>query len=112
MPGQRVLCPTRRSEARPVERATLIRPPVPMVTAIGMVKTVAAAAGVAATPSAGRPPASLKRLEVKVVAKLPYDPVVTRAMVDGVTVVERSDGEVSSNIRRLWERLPALVTSL
>jgi len=47
--------------------------------------------------------------EAEVVARLPYDPAVVRAVVSGVTVVEHSTGEIARRIRRLWDRLSDLV---
>ena len=41
---------------------------------------------------------------VPVVASLPYDPVVTKAMVRGKTVVEYANGEMAGKIRDLWSR--------
>ena len=45
----------------------------------------------------------------EVVARLPYDPAVVRAVVSAVTVVEHSTGEFARRIRRLWDRLSDLV---
>ncbi|MGC9444622.1 MAG: ATP-binding protein [Candidatus Methanospirareceae archaeon] len=42
---------------------------------------------------------------VELVGKIPYDPVVTAAMVAGLPVVEFSDGVVSKTIRAMWERM-------
>ena len=42
---------------------------------------------------------------VPVVGKVPFDIVVTEAMVKGVSVVEYSDGEVSTRIKEIWERI-------
>jgi MinD superfamily P-loop ATPase len=36
---------------------------------------------------------------------IPYDPIMTKAMIEGKTVVEYSDGEVSQQIRAMWERI-------
>ncbi|MGI5822746.1 MAG: ATP-binding protein [Dethiobacteria bacterium] len=40
---------------------------------------------------------------VPVVGKIPFDKVVTEAMVKGLSVVEYSDGEVSQSIKGIWE---------
>lgn len=40
---------------------------------------------------------------VPVVGKVPFDKVVTEAMVKGLSVVEYSDGEVSQSIKGIWE---------
>jgi MinD superfamily P-loop ATPase len=42
---------------------------------------------------------------VEIVGKIPYDPVVTEAMVAGMPVVEFSEGVVSKTIRDMWERI-------
>ena len=42
---------------------------------------------------------------VEIVGNIPYDPVVTEAMVAGIPVVEFSDGVVSSAIRDMWDRI-------
>ncbi len=41
---------------------------------------------------------------VEVLAKVPFDNVVTEAMVKGIPVVEYSDGAVSEEIKKLWKR--------
>jgi MinD superfamily P-loop ATPase len=41
----------------------------------------------------------------EIVGKIPYDPVVTDAMVAGLPVVEFSDGAVSTAIGTIWERI-------
>ncbi len=40
--------------------------------------------------------------EVMIVRNIPYDPVVTEAMVAAMPVVEFSDGEVSDAIKEIW----------
>ncbi len=42
---------------------------------------------------------------VRVATRIPYDPVVTEAMVRRLPVVEYSNGEVSERIRALWEQV-------
>ncbi len=42
---------------------------------------------------------------VEIVGKIPYDPVVTEAMVAAMPVVAFSDGAVSQTIRAMWEHL-------
>lgn len=45
--------------------------------------------------------------------KIPFDTVVTEAMVDGKPVVEYSnDGAVSEEIRRIWERTDAIAKQI
>lgn len=42
---------------------------------------------------------------VPVVGKVPFDKVVTEAMVKGLSVVEYSDGTVSKKIKEIWEEI-------
>jgi MinD superfamily P-loop ATPase len=42
---------------------------------------------------------------VPVVGKVPYDKVVTEAMVKGLPVVEYSDGLVSQEIKKIWKEI-------
>lgn len=42
---------------------------------------------------------------VNVIGKIPYDPIVTEAMVAGKPVVEFSDGKVSREIREMWDNI-------
>ncbi len=42
---------------------------------------------------------------VPVVGKVPFDKVVTEAMVEGLSVVEFSDGRVSKAIKEIWEKI-------
>ncbi len=46
-----------------------------------------------------------RRLAVPVVGKVPFDKVVTEAMVKGLSVVEYSDGTVSREIKKIWEEI-------
>lgn len=39
---------------------------------------------------------------IQLVGKLSFDPVITEAMVEGKSVIEYSDGEVSTEIREVW----------
>ena len=43
--------------------------------------------------------------KIEVVAKIPFDNIVTKALVQGVPVVEYSDGKVSREIERAWGRI-------
>lgn len=45
------------------------------------------------------------RQGIEVVARIPFDNAVTEAIVNGIPVVEYSDGEVSGRIRELWYRI-------
>jgi MinD superfamily P-loop ATPase len=42
---------------------------------------------------------------VEVVGRIPYDTVVTEAMVQGCPVTEHADGPVTEAIQRIWERV-------
>ena len=44
-----------------------------------------------------------------VIAEIPYDNVVTEALVQGLPVVEYSPGEVTQKIKELWEKVSASV---
>lgn len=41
---------------------------------------------------------------IELVGRIPYDTVVTKAMVAGQSVIEFSDGEVSDAIRQIWHK--------
>jgi len=43
--------------------------------------------------------------DVEVVAMIPFDNVVTEAMVKGLSVVEHSDGRVAREIKSLWQQI-------
>jgi MinD superfamily P-loop ATPase len=42
---------------------------------------------------------------VNVVGRVPYDVSVTKAMLQGLSIVEYAEGLVSEEIKRMWERL-------
>jgi len=42
---------------------------------------------------------------VEVAAMIPFDNVVTEAMVNGMTVVEYSEGEIAGEIKNLWQKI-------
>ncbi|MDI6889169.1 MAG: ATP-binding protein [Methanocellales archaeon] len=46
-----------------------------------------------------------QRNGVNVISKIPYDPIVTEAMVAGKPVVEFSDGKVSRDIGEMWDNV-------
>jgi len=49
---------------------------------------------------------SCEKNEVEVAGKIPFDPIVTKAMVAGETVVEHSpDSRVSREIKTVWKRV-------
>ncbi|HIC93196.1 MAG TPA: 4Fe-4S dicluster domain-containing protein [Anaerolineae bacterium] len=43
--------------------------------------------------------------DIEMVGRIPYDAVVTEAMVRGLPVTEYEDGPVSRELRRVWERV-------
>ena len=43
--------------------------------------------------------------QIEIVAKVPFDKAVTEALVQGMPVVEYSDGEVSCEIRLMWQSI-------
>ena len=43
--------------------------------------------------------------DLKLAGKVPYDSVVTKAMVQGRTVVEYSSGGVAREIEKMWRRI-------
>jgi len=45
---------------------------------------------------------------VKVVGKIPYDEIPTKAMIRGQSVIEFSDGIFSDNIRGIWDNITGL----
>jgi MinD superfamily P-loop ATPase len=49
------------------------------------------------------------RRDVPIAGKVPFDNVVTEAIVRGVPVVEHSDSEVSEAIKRIWHDLSAVL---
>ena len=50
-----------------------------------------------------------KQLGAEVISKIPFDNVVTEALVRGVPVVEYSDGSVSKDIKKLWQQLKKVI---
>jgi len=42
---------------------------------------------------------------IKVVGKLPYDTIVTEAMIHEKNVIEFSDGELQNNIIHMWNKI-------
>ena len=46
-----------------------------------------------------------KRKDIEVVGKLPYDAVVTEAMIHEKSVIEFSDGKLSNNIIHMWDKI-------
>lgn len=50
-------------------------------------------------------------LGIKVIAKIPFDNIVTEALIQGQSVIEYSDGEVSEKIRSMWESVLNVVAT-
>ena len=50
-----------------------------------------------------------KRVKAEVISKIPFDNVVTEALVHGVPIVEYSDGKVSKEIAKLWDSLSSML---
>ena len=48
-------------------------------------------------------------LGAEVAAKIPFDNIVTEAMVKGLTVVEYSDGRVAQEIKSLWHKVTGVL---
>jgi MinD superfamily P-loop ATPase len=42
---------------------------------------------------------------LKIAGEIPYDPIVTRAMVAGKSIVEFDNGSVSSEVKKIWEKI-------
>jgi hypothetical protein len=47
-----------------------------------------------------------------VIGEIPFDPIVTRAMICESTAVEFSNGIVSNEIKKIWMRLQCLLSYL
>jgi MinD superfamily P-loop ATPase len=50
-----------------------------------------------------------KEKNIEIVARIPFDNVVTEALIQGIPVVEYSQGEVSTEIKNLWDRIKAIL---
>lgn len=46
---------------------------------------------------------------IPVIGRIPYDPAVTRAQVQGLSVIEHGDGPAASAIEDVWERACAML---
>jgi len=42
---------------------------------------------------------------IRMVGEIPYDPIVTKAMVAGKTVVEFDAGPAATEIKKLWKKV-------
>jgi MinD superfamily P-loop ATPase len=50
-----------------------------------------------------------RREDIPVIGRIPYDPAVTAAQVQGVSVIEHGDGPAAAAIRAVWERVAAML---
>ena len=50
-----------------------------------------------------------REMGIEIVGRIPYDAAVTRAQIQKTSVVEFSDGPVSQEIRRMWERVSRIL---
>jgi MinD superfamily P-loop ATPase len=46
---------------------------------------------------------------IELIGKIPYDPSVTRAMMNVLSVVEYPCGEVTSQVIRMWRKIEGLL---
>ena len=46
---------------------------------------------------------------LEIAGALPYDPVVTKAQLVAMSVVEHSDSPLSGEIRRMWKRVVSVL---
>ena len=52
---------------------------------------------------------AVEKCGVSIIGRIPYDPVVTQAMVKGKTVIESSDGSVTQEIKKIAEKLVTIL---
>ncbi len=50
-----------------------------------------------------------RRNNLEIVGKLPYDTIVTEAMIQEKTVIEYSDGDFSDKIKKMWNRIERIL---
>lgn len=48
---------------------------------------------------------------IRLVGKVPFDTIITKAMVEGKSVIEYSDGEISKRIREIWDYIDSHLAS-
>jgi len=53
-----------------------------------------------------------KQNSIEVVGELPYDPIVTKAMVAGKSIVEFDDGYISTGIKKMWKNVESSLASI
>lgn len=53
---------------------------------------------------------SCEKNNIPVVGLIPYDTVFTKAMIEGKSIIEFSDGPVSGKLRDMWKRVRGMVT--
>lgn len=46
-----------------------------------------------------------KKLNIKVIGKIPYDPIVTNAIISGKPIVEYTENSVTDEIKKIWRCL-------
>jgi MinD superfamily P-loop ATPase len=46
---------------------------------------------------------------IDVVGKLPYDTIITKAMTHGKNIIEFSDGKLSNEIRKMWDKIKVVL---
>jgi MinD superfamily P-loop ATPase len=49
---------------------------------------------------------------IEIVARIPFDNVVTEALVQGIPVVEYSQGEVTAEIKNLWNKIKTILKDI
>jgi len=52
-----------------------------------------------------------RKTGIEIAGKIPFNPVVTRAMIAGKSVVEFSDDEVSDEIKSMWNKIKTLISN-
>jgi MinD superfamily P-loop ATPase len=50
-----------------------------------------------------------KKAGVRLLGMVPYDPIVSKALVEKKIIVEYSNGSVSNEIERTWQALTAML---
>ena len=46
---------------------------------------------------------------IDIVGKLPYDTSITKAMIHGKNIIEFSDGKLSREIRKMWNKIKVVL---
>jgi MinD superfamily P-loop ATPase len=50
-----------------------------------------------------------KENDIAIVGKLPYDTIITKAMINEKNIIEFSDGALSQNIGSMWKKIEAML---